>query len=140
MKPSPSAQVVLETLRRRYDEREYAAIEAEEARGTPVWERPPVSIDEVIVEYFKEHPEHRRLCTQIDLGKLRNYAEVTRTLKELAKRGFLEDSGERRPGNNGVMQVAWRISPRGRLVGDYQERFGLTFKQAMALVAETTFG
>ena len=51
----------------------------------------------------------------------------------------MEDSGERRPDNNGVMQVVWRLSPRGRLVGDYQERFGLTFEQAVALVAETTF-
>jgi len=57
--------------------------------------------------------------------------------KQLTELGILEDSGERRRDSAGVMQVVWRISPLGLLVGDYQERFCLTLEQALAMVAET---
>ena len=65
---------------------------------------------------------------------------VDARLKDWARLGLLEDTGMRRRGGNGMMLVMWRLSPRGRLVCGYQERFGITFKQALALVAKTTFG
>ena len=52
--------------------------------------------------------------------------------KELTELGILEDSGERRPGKNGGMQVMWRLSALGLLVGDYQKHRGLTQEQALA--------
>lgn len=57
--------------------------------------------------------------------------------KQLTELGLVEDSGKRRPDSAGVMQVVWRISPLGLLVTDYQERFGLTLEQALAMAAET---
>ena len=56
--------------------------------------------------------------------------------KELTALGLVEDSGERRPDPHGQMQIVWRLSPRGLLIGDYQERFGLSFAQAVALLAD----
>ena len=62
---------------------------------------------------------------------------VVAARKQLTELGLVEDSGKRRRDNAGVMQVVWRISPLGLLVDDYQERFGLTLEQALAMVAET---
>ncbi len=52
--------------------------------------------------------------------------------KELTELGILEDSGERKPGKNGEMQVVWRLSTLGLLVVDYQKHLGLTQEQALA--------
>ena len=62
------------------------------------------------------------------------WSEALSARKELTRLGILEDSGERRPNPDGVMEVVWRLSPLGHLVGEYQERFGMTFEQALARV------
>ena len=54
--------------------------------------------------------------------------------KELTKLGILEDSGQRALDKNGVGHVKWQLSPLGRMVRDYQERLGLTVKQALAKI------
>ena len=37
-------------------------------------------------------------------------------LKRLTELGLVEESGERRPGKNGAMQVVWQLSTFGQLV------------------------
>ena len=54
--------------------------------------------------------------------------------KELVELGLVEDSGRRQPDKAGVMQVVWQLSPLGKLVGDYQKRFGLTLEEALKVV------
>ena len=48
----------------------------------------------------------------------------------LVELGILEDSGERRPDENGTMQVVWQLSALGLLFADYRDR-GLTFEEAL---------
>ena len=45
---------------------------------------------------------------------------------------MLEDSGERRPDKNGVMQVVWQLSALGGFVMEYEDRCGITFEQALS--------
>jgi hypothetical protein len=57
---------------------------------------------------------------------------VVEARQYLTKLGVVEDSGERRRGRNGEMQIVWRISALGHIVGHYLDQ-GFTFEEAMAL-------
>lgn len=57
-------------------------------------------------------------------------SEVIAARKELVELGVLEDSGERRADQAGVMQVVWRVSTLGKLVGDYRSGSDSPLKRA----------
>ena len=65
------------------------------------------------------------------MNKPMTASDMLAARKELTRLGILEDSGERRPNRDGVMAVVWKMTPLGRLVGNY-ERLGMTFRQALA--------
>ena len=56
--------------------------------------------------------------------------EVIAAIEKLVELGLVEDSGQRKRSPSGTLDVVWRLTALGHLVGDYQ-RCGLTFAYAV---------
>lgn len=59
------------------------------------------------------------------------YEEVGQAMRELAEMGYIETTGETRPGLDGRPRPVYRITPLGQ-AADHYLRQGLTFEAAMA--------
>jgi len=57
--------------------------------------------------------------------------DVGETMRELAEMGYIEKTGELRPGLEGRLEPVYRTTALGH-VADYYVRQGLTFEAAMA--------
>lgn len=62
--------------------------------------------------------------------------EIAATLEDLASMGYIEDTGERRPDQEGRMEIVYRISVLGH-AADHYLRQGLSFEAAIAKAKES---